>query len=82
MGQTHDATIHHGTDQLEGKRILLTIGDDHTISKISVQGGSQRRVSAHITQIEETDGHPNAGHSPPRAPQPEGKTAPKLVNGP
>ncbi|MEO5340003.1 MAG: LptA/OstA family protein [Magnetococcus sp. MYC-9] len=56
LGHRENAAIYYGNDRLEGKRILLTIGDDHAISKIAVQGGEQRRVSARITPPEEGDG--------------------------
>lgn len=55
LGKTKNASIHHGRDRLEGMRIFLTIGADQTISKISVQGGKQQRVSARITPPEEED---------------------------
>lgn len=55
LGKTKNASIHHGRDRLEGMRIFLTVGADHTISKISVQGDKQQRVSARITPPEETD---------------------------
>ena len=56
LGRKKNATIRYGKDRLEGKRIFLTIADDHSISKISVQGGKKRRVSARILPPEESDG--------------------------
>ncbi|MBF0162320.1 MAG: hypothetical protein HQL88_08525 [Magnetococcales bacterium] len=73
LGQKENAAIHYGQDRLEGKRILLTIADDHTISKISVQGGEdRRRVSARITPPEERDSAPSppAGQKAKSASQP------------
>ncbi|WP_130471998.1 LptA/OstA family protein [Candidatus Magnetaquicoccus inordinatus] len=52
VGQVQNAAILHANDRLEGKKILLTIADDHTISKINVQSGEQRRVSARIMPTE------------------------------
>ncbi|MBF0096944.1 MAG: hypothetical protein HQM05_06350 [Magnetococcales bacterium] len=47
-GQVQNAAILHNKDRLEGRKILLTIGEDNTISKINVLSGDQRRVSARI----------------------------------
>jgi lipopolysaccharide transport protein LptA len=60
-GQVQNAAIIHGKDRLEGRKILLTIGEDHTISKINVLSGDQRRVSARITPSENGEG---AGTAP------------------
>ncbi|MEO5352619.1 MAG: hypothetical protein H7835_05330 [Magnetococcus sp. XQGC-1] len=81
LGQAQNATIHHGNDRLEGKRIFLTIGEDHTISKVSVQGGEQRRVSARITPPDEAD---KAGgqRSPLQPPQKTSKPTAKQDNAP
>ena len=82
LGQTQNATIHHGSDHLEGKRIFLTIGEDHAISKISVQGGEQRRVSARITPTEETDGKAGNQRSPLQPPPKAGKPLAKQADEP
>lgn len=49
IGQAGNASILHGKDRLEGQRILLTLGADRRIVKVSVQGGQKKRVSARIT---------------------------------
>ena len=82
LGQAQNATIHHGNDRLEGKRIFLTIGEDHAISKISVQGGEQRRVSARITPTEETDGKAGNQRSPLLPPPKVGKPPAKQGDAP
>lgn len=48
LGIKKDASILHDKDRLEGKQILLTLGPDRSILKVSVQGGRQGRVSARI----------------------------------
>ncbi|MBF0462182.1 MAG: hypothetical protein HQL87_12380 [Magnetococcales bacterium] len=81
LGTTENATIHQGPDRLEGKRILLTIADDHTISRISVQSGDQKRASARIIPTEGTDNKPST-HAPPRAAQKPDSAAGRQGNGP
>ncbi|MBF0339515.1 MAG: hypothetical protein HQL95_00960 [Magnetococcales bacterium] len=49
VGNDKDATIRRGDDLLTGKRILLTLDENQRISKVAVQGGENRRVSARIT---------------------------------
>ena len=49
LGMKKDASIRHGNDRLQGKKILLTLGSDRSILRVSVQGGGRRRVSARIT---------------------------------
>lgn len=49
MGRKKNAVIEHGDNRLEGKHIVLTIGKNRRIEKVSVKGGSRRRVSARIT---------------------------------
>ncbi|MBF0109343.1 MAG: hypothetical protein HQL76_09215 [Magnetococcales bacterium] len=50
VGGQNNASIQRGQDHLEGKRILLTLGTDLRIDKVSVQsGGGNNRVSARIT---------------------------------
>ncbi|MEO5363354.1 MAG: hypothetical protein H7838_06990 [Magnetococcus sp. DMHC-8] len=80
LGHRQNAVIQHGADQLEGKRIFLTIGDDHTISRISVQGGEQRRVSARITPTEEADDRPELRRAPPRPALQPGRPAARPVD--
>lgn len=53
LGINKDASILHEKDRLEGKQILLTLGADRSILKVSVHGGHQGRVSARITPSEE-----------------------------
>lgn len=60
LGRKKDASIHHGQDRLQGRKILLTLGPDQSIVKVSVQGDRRRRVSAHITPSEEEDGRATA----------------------
>ncbi|MBF0184959.1 MAG: hypothetical protein HQM06_11300 [Magnetococcales bacterium] len=56
IGQVQNAAILHANDRLEGKRILVTISEEHTISKITVQSGDQRRVSARIMPTDNSEG--------------------------
>ncbi|MBF0272869.1 MAG: hypothetical protein HQL98_12505 [Magnetococcales bacterium] len=49
VGNEREATIRRGDDQLTGRRILVTLDNEQRISKVSVQGGENRRVSARIT---------------------------------
>ncbi len=49
LGREKNAIIQYGDDRLEGKQIVLTIGADRHIQKVSVRGGDRKRVSARIT---------------------------------
>ncbi|MBF0214290.1 MAG: lipopolysaccharide transport periplasmic protein LptA [Magnetococcales bacterium] len=49
VGNDREASIRRGDDQLTGRRILVTLDEEQRISKVSVQGGENRRVSARIT---------------------------------
>ncbi|MBF0614573.1 MAG: hypothetical protein G8237_03520 [Magnetococcales bacterium] len=49
MGQNSDAVVRRGGDQLSGKRILVTLDEEQKISKVQVQGGENRPVTARIT---------------------------------
>lgn len=68
LGIKKDASIRHGEDRLTGKKILLTLGSDRSILKISVEGGDRRRVSARFTPPEEEE---NASRSK-KSPRPRG----------
>ncbi|MBF0193791.1 MAG: hypothetical protein HQL71_04500 [Magnetococcales bacterium] len=48
IGNNEIASIVHAGDKLSGKRILLIIGNDGSIEKVSVLGGGRQRVSASI----------------------------------
>ncbi|MBF0445585.1 MAG: hypothetical protein HQL68_08335 [Magnetococcales bacterium] len=48
IGESKIASIVHSGDKLSGKRILLIIGRDGSIDKVSVLGGGNKRVSASI----------------------------------
>lgn len=61
LGIRRDASIRRGKDRLKGKKILLTLDSDRSISKVSVQGGDRRRVSARITPSGKTDVGATAG---------------------
>ncbi|MBF0422790.1 MAG: hypothetical protein HQL73_07340 [Magnetococcales bacterium] len=49
IGGDKEASIYRGKDHVMGKRILLTLGSDMRIDRMSVQGGDKKRVSARIT---------------------------------
>jgi lipopolysaccharide export system protein LptA len=48
IGKKKIASIVHAGDKLSGKRILLVLGGDGSIKKVSVLGGGRQRVSASI----------------------------------
>ncbi len=82
LGKTGNASILHGNDRLEGRRIFLTIGEDHTISKISVQGGKERRVSARFTPTATEDNKQPPPHLPAHSPKRSAKPTVKLEQEP
>ena len=65
LGIHKKASIRHGADRLEGKKILLTLGLDRSISKVSVQGGGRQRVSARISPSSNDDDRSDNRNSPP-----------------
>ncbi|MBF0435718.1 MAG: LptA/OstA family protein [Magnetococcales bacterium] len=56
IGGDKEASITRGKDHVTGRRILLTLGTDMRIDKMSVQGGDKKRVSARITQSGRVEG--------------------------
>ncbi|MBF0147412.1 MAG: hypothetical protein HQL84_14730 [Magnetococcales bacterium] len=88
IGGDMHASIQRGKDHLEGKRILLTLGSDMKIDKVSVQGdGGKKRVSARITPSGRVEGDGAVGTLPdlvgmertssPKSPPPRPTEAPK-----
>ena len=69
LGLKKNASIRHGEDRLEGKKILLTLGPDRSILKVSVQGGGKRRVSARITPSTGEDANAGLNKAPLYRPQ-------------
>lgn len=71
LGGTKNAEITYGDDRLAGKQIVLTIGRDRHIEKVSVVGGNSKRVSARITPSGEVLNGPGGaglkGAAPPSA---------------
>lgn len=49
IGKNQLATIRRGHDRLEGKQIIVTLGLDQKIDKVSVRSGGKKRVSARIS---------------------------------
>ncbi|MBF8274578.1 MAG: OstA family protein [Magnetococcales bacterium] len=65
VGGEKNASIHRGKDYLEGKKILLTLGADLKIDRVSVQGGGgKKRVSARITSSGGVEGGGSGGGIP------------------
>ncbi|MBF0191100.1 MAG: lipopolysaccharide transport periplasmic protein LptA [Magnetococcales bacterium] len=82
VGNEREATIRRGDDQLTGRRILVTLDGEQRISKVSVQGGENRRVSARITPsgvMQRMDAPPTrseGGAPPPSRETPEMEAPP------
>jgi len=64
VGGEKNASINRGQDHLEGKRILLTLGSDLRIDRVSVQGGGKKRVSARISPSGRVEGEGSSATIP------------------
>ncbi|MBF0625340.1 MAG: LptA/OstA family protein [Magnetococcales bacterium] len=52
IGKENNAVVQQGEDRLEGKNMVLTMGANQEIRRVSVSGGSSQRVKARITSKE------------------------------